>query len=95
MTSQDAKMDVVPVPAAEVESEIVDTEVMLYHPAQTRAIYLNATAALVWGLCDGRRSAREIVRLIGEGYPEAGDALAEQVLTTLNHLKENGVLVID
>jgi Coenzyme PQQ synthesis protein D (PqqD) len=92
--AQHATIDLVPVPVADIESEIVDQEVLLYHPGQTRAVYLNPTAALVWGLCDGRRSAREIIRLLGESYPDAGDDLADDVLATLNQLKENGVLVI-
>lgn len=82
----------VPVPAADIATEIVEGEVLLYHPAQTRAIYLNPSAALVWGLCDGRRSLREIVRVIGESYPEAGAELADDVKAVVRQLREGGVL---
>jgi len=86
-------LDCVPEPAAQIETEIVEGEVLLYHPHDTRAVYLNPTAAVIWGLCDGSRSVREIVRLIGESYPEAVD-LADHVTTTLGQLEESGVLVL-
>ena len=87
----DRNLDVVPTVAAGIEMEVVESEVLLYHPQHTRAVYLNATAALVWGLCDGNRSAREIIRIIGESYPDAF-GLTEDVLKTLEQLRENGVL---
>lgn len=91
---QGTKIDAVPVPVAGVEMEVVEAEVLLYHPLKTRAVYLNPTAALVWGLCDGSRSVREIIRIIGESYPEAVATLTEDVLSTLDQLHESGVLVV-
>jgi hypothetical protein len=90
---QNTMIDRIPIPAAHVETEVVDSEVLLYHPQQTRAFYLNPTAAVIWGLCDGSRSVREIIRVIGEGYPDAGN-LSDDVLATLNRLQESGVLVV-
>jgi Coenzyme PQQ synthesis protein D (PqqD) len=88
---QNTMIDHIPVPAADVEmgdrrrgSSPV--------PQQTRAIYLNPTAAVVWDLCDGSRSVREIIRVIGESYPDAG-SVTDDVLATLNRLRESGLLV--
>jgi len=92
-TSHDTMIDLVPRPARNVETEVVEGEVLLYHPQATRAVYLNPTAAVIWGLCDGTRPVREIIRLISESYPEADD-LAKHVMVTLNQLEESGVLVI-
>lgn len=91
---QNTMIDLIPVPTADIEIEVVDGEVLLYHPRQTRAVYLNPTAAVVWGLCDGSRSVREIIRVIGECYPDAVASLADDVLVTLNQLQESGVLVV-
>jgi Coenzyme PQQ synthesis protein D (PqqD) len=91
--TDNAMDDLVPQQVSGVETEIVGKEVLLYHPGATRAVYLNPTAALIWGLCDGSRPVREIVRVIGESYPEAGKGLAEEVQATLKQLRENGVLV--
>jgi len=88
-SSHDMMIDLVPKPASDIEEEVVEGEVLLYH----QAIYLNSTAAIIWGLCDGSRSVREIIRLIGESYPDADD-LADQVMITLNQLQESTVLVI-
>jgi Coenzyme PQQ synthesis protein D (PqqD) len=94
MTSLDAAtIDLIPKPASDIETEIVEGEVLLYHPQGTRAVYLNSTAAIIWGLCDGRRSVREIIRLISESYPDA-EKLANDVIVTLRHLQESGALVI-
>jgi hypothetical protein len=90
--SHDIMIDLIPKPADDIEMEVVEGEVLLYHPQNTRAIYLNSAAAVIWGLCDGTRSVREMIHVIGESYPEAND-LAEQVMVTLNQLQENGVLV--
>ncbi len=85
-------MDRVPVPTAGLEMEIVEGEVLLYDPRQTRATYLNATAALVWGLCDGRRSVGEIIKLLAENYPDAPASLTDDVLVALRQLHESGLL---
>jgi hypothetical protein len=90
----DTQIDMVPTPVKGVEMEVVENEVLLYHPQQTRAVYLNPTAALVWGLCDGSRSVGEIIRILGETYPEALATLSEDVVSTVNQLHESGVLVI-
>lgn len=84
----------VPRAAAGVEMEVVDSEVLLYLSNEARAIYLNATAGLIWGLCDGKRSVEEIIRIIGDSYPDDGPRLADDVLATLTQLKESGVLVL-
>jgi Coenzyme PQQ synthesis protein D (PqqD) len=91
--SENATDAFIPRQASGVETEIVGKEVLLYHPRQTRAVYLNPTAALIWGLCDGNRPVREIVRLIGESYPDAGKGLADEVLATLKQMQESGVIV--
>jgi Coenzyme PQQ synthesis protein D (PqqD) len=94
MTVSPDTIDLAPKPCAHIEVEIVEQEVLLYHPQETRAIYLNPTAAVVWGLCDGKRTVREIIRLISESYPDAGQNLNDDVLVALNQLEESGVLVV-
>jgi len=81
-------------PADDVEAEIVGTEMVLYHPTLTSAIYLNPTAALIWGLCDGQRSVHEITGIIANTYPDAGPTLADEVGETVDRLQQNGVLLV-
>jgi pyrroloquinoline quinone biosynthesis protein D len=87
-------IDLVPSLVADLETEVIEGEVLLYHPQQTRAVYLNPTAALVFGLCDGKRSVREIIRVLTECYPDDAASLSDDVLTTINELRESGVLAI-
>jgi hypothetical protein len=91
--SQDAAMDMVPAQAADVKVEAIEGELLLYHPRHTKAIYLNPSAAVIWSLCDGQRRIGDIIRLIGESYPESKDHLAEEVLATVTHLRDSGVLL--
>ena len=70
------------------------TEMVLYHPQLTNAVYLNPTAALIWGLCDGRRSVREIVGIIENTYPDAGPTLSENVGEVVDRLQGTGVIVV-
>lgn len=75
--------------------EIVDGEVLLYDPNRTQAIYLNSTAALIWGLCDGSRSLRDIAQLIETGYADSGVDVLKEISITLKRLQEYGVVVLD
>jgi hypothetical protein len=83
--------DGVPAAVPGLQIEIVEGECLVYHPQHTRAIYLNASAALVLGLCNGTRTAHEISQMIRDGYPEAQ---TDEVLSTLAQLEEYGVVVV-
>jgi Coenzyme PQQ synthesis protein D (PqqD) len=71
--------------------ETLDDELLLYHPHQTRAIYMNQTASLVWALCDGR-PIDEIIQLLTEAYPDASSTLATEVRDVISRLHEQGAL---
>jgi hypothetical protein len=82
----------VPVPATGVAVEVIEEECLAYHPEHPRVFYLNASAALIWGLCDGVRPTDEICRMIQEGYPDAPENLPDEVLATLSQLEEYGLV---
>lgn len=71
--------------------EALDDELLLYHPTQTRAIYMNQTAMLVWGLCDGR-TVDAIIEALADAYPDAAATLPEDVRATITQLAEFGAL---
>lgn len=71
--------------------EALDDELLLYHPAHARAIYMNETATLIWGLCDGR-TVDEIHDMLAGAYPDAPSTLADDVRTTLAQLQEFGAI---
>lgn len=78
----------------EFSLEEIDDELLLYHPAKTKAVYLNETAALVWQLCDSKRSVAEIIALLEENYPES-DTIQSDVEQTLQQLADNGAVKLD
>ena len=80
-----------PLRAEGYKLEALDDELLLYHPAQTRAVYMNHSATLVWGLCDGR-TVDEIVEVLSAAYPEADATLADDVRATVTRLAELGAL---
>jgi hypothetical protein len=67
-------------------------EIVIYHPASEAIFHCNATAALIWQLCDGQRSFGEIVDLLRDAYPEAAAQLQQDVSATLSQLLTHGAL---
>lgn len=72
--------------------EVMDGEILLYHPSRTAIFYLNPTAALIWRLCDGQRTRQEIAAMLAEAYPDAQQQIVVEVDATLRQLAEQGVI---
>ena len=72
--------------------ERLEHEALLFCAATARTVYLNDTAALVWDLCDGRRTIREIVDLLRAAYPESAGALASDVEQAVERFRDYGAL---
>jgi pyrroloquinoline quinone biosynthesis protein D len=71
--------------------EEMDGEILLYKTGTHKVVYLNETAALVWKLCDGERTVREIADLLGKGFPNCGD-LAQDVEKAIQSLLKEGAI---
>lgn len=72
--------------------EIMDDELLLFHPAQTKILYCNQTASLIWQLCDGQRAVPEIIELLSAAYPAAADTIQADVDTTLQQFVQHGAI---
>lgn len=79
----------------EFKVEKFDNEVLLYAASNTKGIYLNETAYLVWEMCGKGQSVKDIVDALQEVYPEQADAIQSDVLSALKSLVENKALVTD
>ena len=79
----------------EFKVEKFDNEILLYAVSNTRGIYLNETAYLVWEMCGKGKSFEEIVDTLQQAYPEAAAAIREDVQAAVQSLLENKVLVVD
>ena len=78
-------------PKARAEGVVVrelDGEVLVYDLDTHRAVCLNASAAAVWRLCDGRRTPSDIRRALGK----TGAVPEEFVWLALEQLARDGLL---
>ena len=74
--------------------EMIDGELLLYHLNETRILYFNETASLIWHLCDGQQSIGEITTLLSEAYPEAAESMAADVEETIEQFLTAGCIVM-
>jgi hypothetical protein len=51
--------------------EWMDNEALIYRRPANMAIYLNETATVIWHLCDGARTVKEIIDILVDAYPDA------------------------
>jgi coenzyme PQQ biosynthesis protein PqqD len=75
--------------------EAIEDEVLLFHPGQTRILYCNQTASLIWQLCDGERTVQEIIALLAQAYPDAASDIAQDIESTLQMLEDHGAITLD
>ena len=82
----------VPRQAEGVKTENLDGEVLVFSPRLNKTIYLSDTAALVWALCDGQRSARTISEMLAAAFPNSAERVATDVQEALRNLASHGAL---
>jgi pyrroloquinoline quinone biosynthesis protein D len=72
--------------------EWMDNESLIYRSPSKMAIYLNETATVIWKLCDGTRTVKEIIDLLVEAFPDAASDVGADVKETIDELVRNGAL---
>lgn len=82
----------IPRPNQQFKIEQIDGETLLYHLGQTKTVYLNQSATLIWQLCDGHRSVEEIVALLKQQYPEQAQSIASDVNAALAQFVDEGAI---
>lgn len=70
----------------------LDGEAVVYDPVASELHYLNHSAALIFGLCDGRTTIAEMAGTIGEAYEIDPDELDGQIRPLLKKLRESGLV---
>lgn len=70
----------------------IDGEAVAYDPVARDLHHLNHSAALVFGLCDGRTTIAEMTEAIGEAYEMDPREVDGQIRPLLRQLKEVGLL---
>ena len=77
-----------------VSESSTDGEVMLYSPGSEKAFLLNNTSAIIWQLCDGQASIKEIVEALEEAFPESKDQIHTDVVNAIESMASSGVLAM-
>jgi coenzyme PQQ biosynthesis protein PqqD len=75
--------------------ERLDDEITVYHPTLTTAVYLNDTGALIWELCDGRRTISDIVEVLYQQYPESNAQIETDVKNLIIQLIERDIAALE
>ena len=75
--------------------EEIDGELLAYSPATTRSIYLNPSASIIWLMCNGEHSVAEMIDALKEEYPDAADSIEDDVISTIETLRENQAISLD
>jgi hypothetical protein len=80
-------------PAVADGLEVNETKdgLIVYEPLQDRVHYLNATASVVFTLCDGTKDATAIADAVGKAYDLDHSPLAD-VDACLSQLRDEGLL---
>ena len=79
-----------PLPGYHVEE--LDGEILLFNMSSQKILHINQTGALVWKLCDGRRTAEDIAQLLQAAYPDAAAQISAEVPLILDSFAAEGAL---
>jgi hypothetical protein len=89
----EAIQDCVPAITKAIQFEVIGNEIVLFNSALERTTYFNPSAALVFDLCDGKRTIREIAAKLQTRFPEAQNVL-DHVELVIKLACEEGVLAL-
>jgi PqqD family protein of HPr-rel-A system len=70
----------------------VEDEAILYDPESVRLHHLNPSAALIFQLCDGSGTVKELARDIAEELGLPPDDILQQVQQVIGHFEHSGIL---
>src|SRR2546422_3041788 len=70
----------------------VEDEAILYDPESVRLHHLNPSAALIFQLCDGSGTVKELARDIAAELKLPHDEIYRQGRQVVGHLKHSGIL---
>lgn len=79
-----------PVPGYHIET--LDGELLLFNPASDQILQTNQSGALVWQLCDGRRTIADITAILAAVYPDDASTIIADVPDLLAALASHGAI---
>ncbi len=55
---------------------------------------LNDSSSLIWSLCEGKFTIREIIDMLEESYPDAGDVIEKDVYRVLDEFLAEEIITL-
>ena len=92
MNLSKATLDHIARPIEGIELTEMEGEGILYWREQTKMVYLNESARVIWQLCDGNRAVSEIVDVLAAEFPDRQVEVSLQVRETIEQFAAEGVL---
>ncbi|MBT8115693.1 MAG: HPr-rel-A system PqqD family peptide chaperone [Arenicella sp.] len=72
--------------------EQMDEDCLLFNPQTAATLHLNPASALVWRLCDGKRTAAQLIAELAEQFPGQAEQIPADVAAALEQLQRLGVI---
>jgi hypothetical protein len=72
--------------------EQFDNEILLFNVEKDETLYLNATAAMIWSLCDGEHTVSQLIELVAAAYPDSAANVEHDLHETLQTLLRHGAI---
>lgn len=72
-----------------VSAEVVGSDYVLHDSATGQVHFLNQTAALVWDLCDGSRTLRDIATEVARLYQQPAESVVADVTRAVGLLRDH------
>ena len=92
MNAEWPQEDSVPVRREGASAVELDDNIAVYDDVGQLLILLNSSAGSVWSLCDGSTTVGDMVRALGETYPDDASVIGDDVRKTLRKLADLGLV---
>jgi Coenzyme PQQ synthesis protein D (PqqD) len=81
-----------PRPRSDLNTRVIDNEVVILDRANGNIHRLNATASAIWNLCDGRNTPEEISRQVAASFQLTPADVLPDVLRTVEDFQRLNLL---
>lgn len=76
-----------------VSAEVVGQDFVLHDGTTGKVHFLNATAALIWDLCDGKHNLDELCAVVGARFTRSPESLRDDVAAALRGFVDEHLLL--
>ncbi len=76
----------------DIINEIIEDETVIYDPKNHNVHHLNPVAGVIWDLCDGRNTAKEIAKEIVDVLEADHSQVEGDVTKTIEEFQSKGLL---